>query len=105
MFYGSEQYYSANDAQNVAEDYAQQWTNMAVVSDKISLTYGADESGVIYNLYADKLLRTNLINDSASPIRKCWSCANFVYRFTSYRLSITPLSFVRHQINLFFVLL
>ena len=52
----------------IAEQYAAQWTSLATTSSSIALEYGSSQSGIIYNLYADKLLQTNLINGSVSCI-------------------------------------
>ena len=43
---------------------------MSVMSNGIALSYGAKGSGVIYNLYADKLLQTNLIGTSVVALPK-----------------------------------
>ena len=54
--------------QNISQSYVEQWKSLAVTSDFISLTYGSGGSGVIYNLYADKLLQTGLIDNSVGDI-------------------------------------
>lgn len=51
---------------SIAKQYAQQWTSLSTTSSFISLSYGSGGSGLIYNLYADKLLQTNLIGSSVS---------------------------------------
>ncbi|EJC98586.1 DUF1793-domain-containing protein [Fomitiporia mediterranea MF3/22] len=48
----------------IAQQYAQQWTSIAVDSSQISISFGLMNSGLIYNLYADKLLQLNLIPSS-----------------------------------------
>ena len=50
--------------QESAKSYIDQWSNLAVTSDWLVLSAGSGSSGVIYNLYADKLLQLNLLNDS-----------------------------------------
>ena len=52
--------------QNISQNYVEQWKNLAVTTDFMSMTYGSGGSGVIYNLYADKLLQTGLIDSSVS---------------------------------------
>ena len=53
-----------------ANQYYQSWENLAVASNRIVLTYGGFDSGLIYNLYADKLLGLNVVNDSVSSYAK-----------------------------------
>ena len=53
-----------------ADQYYQSWENLAIVSNRIVLTYGGFDSGLIYNLYADKLLGLNVVNDSVSSYVK-----------------------------------
>ncbi|EJD08023.1 DUF1793-domain-containing protein [Fomitiporia mediterranea MF3/22] len=48
----------------VAQQYAQQWTSIAAGSAQISISFGSSNSGLIYNLYADKLLQLNLFPNS-----------------------------------------
>ncbi|KAK3650978.1 hypothetical protein LTR56_006029 [Elasticomyces elasticus] len=48
----------------IAADYISQWQTLGVASDKThtTLSYGNDSShGLLYNLYADALLQTNLV--------------------------------------------
>ena len=53
-----------------ADQYYHTWENLAVASNRIVLTYGGFDSGLIYNLYADKLLGLNVVNDSVSSYAK-----------------------------------
>ena len=52
-----------------ADQYYQSWETLAIIPDRISLTYGGLDSGLIYNLYADKLLGLNVVNDSVKQSR------------------------------------
>ncbi|EJC98584.1 DUF1793-domain-containing protein [Fomitiporia mediterranea MF3/22] len=50
----------------IAQQYTQQWTSIAAGSgsSQISISFGSLNSGLIYNLYAEKLLQLNLIPSS-----------------------------------------
>ncbi|KAH8111919.1 DUF1793-domain-containing protein [Phellopilus nigrolimitatus] len=50
--------------QSIATQYAQQWTSLASASGHLVSSYGSASSGIMYNLFADKLLQLNLINAS-----------------------------------------
>ncbi|KAH8111989.1 DUF1793-domain-containing protein [Phellopilus nigrolimitatus] len=50
--------------QSVATQFAQQWTSLASASDGLVSSFGSGSSGIMYNLFADKLLQLNLIGDS-----------------------------------------
>ena len=52
-----------------ADQYYQSWETLAIVSDRIVLNFGGFDSGLIYNLYADKLLGLNVVNDSVKRSR------------------------------------
>ena len=52
-----------------ADQYYQSWETLAIIPDRIALTYGGLDSGLIYNLYADKLLGLNVVNDSVKRSR------------------------------------
>ncbi|PAV15279.1 hypothetical protein PNOK_0904000 [Pyrrhoderma noxium] len=52
-----------------ADQYYQSWETLAIVSDRIVLNFGGFDSGLIYNLYADKLLGLNVVNGSVKPSR------------------------------------
>lgn len=68
---------------------------MAVSSSFISLTYGSEGSGVIYNIYADKLLQTNLINSSVSTLKsETRPNADEHFRSMTCRRSTTEVSYV-----------
>ena len=82
--------------QSIAAQYAQQWESLAVTPNYISLAYGSGGSGVIYNLYADKLLQTNLINDSVGVSALClrrWLISR--PRFSTYKPAIMKMKCVR----------
>ena len=53
-------------SKTMANHYYQSWEALAIVSDRIVLNFGGFDSGLIYNLYADKLLGLNVVNDSVS---------------------------------------
>ncbi|OCB90969.1 DUF1793-domain-containing protein [Sanghuangporus baumii] len=53
----------------IAKQYVQQWTNLASASDQLVLSFGSGSSGLIYNLYADKLLQLNLIDSSVYSLQ------------------------------------
>ncbi|KAL5494568.1 hypothetical protein ACEPAI_29 [Sanghuangporus weigelae] len=53
----------------IAKQYVQQWTNLASASDQLVLNFGSGSSGLIYNLYADKLLQLNLIDSSVYSLQ------------------------------------
>lgn len=55
--------------QNTAQSYIGQWQHLSISQDKtrILTSFGSDTSaGVMYNLYADKLLQLDLVPQSAS---------------------------------------
>ena len=52
-----------------ADQYYQSLETLAIVSDRIVLNFGGFDSGLIYNLYADKLLGLNVVNDSVKRSR------------------------------------
>ena len=63
----------AQNYSDIATSYVQQWQNFALSSDKTHLTlnYGNDASwGLAYNLYADKLLGTNVFPQSIFDLRQ-----------------------------------
>ena len=63
----------AQNYSDIATSYVQQWQNLALSSDKLHLTlnYGNDTSwGLAYNLYADKLLSTNVFPQSIFDLRQ-----------------------------------
>ncbi|KAL5536145.1 hypothetical protein ACEPAF_4250 [Sanghuangporus sanghuang] len=53
----------------IAKQYVQQWTDLASASDQLVLNFGSGSSGLIYNLYADKLLQLNLIDSSVYSLQ------------------------------------
>ncbi|KAL5508747.1 hypothetical protein ACEPAG_4726 [Sanghuangporus baumii] len=53
----------------IAKQYVQQWTNLASASDRLVLNFGSGSSGLIYNLYADKLVQLNLIDSSVYSLQ------------------------------------
>ncbi|KAL5519656.1 hypothetical protein ACEPAH_1339 [Sanghuangporus vaninii] len=53
----------------IVKRYVQQWTNLASTSDQLVLNFGSGSSGLIYNLYADKLLQLNLIDSSVYSLQ------------------------------------
>lgn len=57
---------NATHYSNISQQYIQEWTGLATTQNFISLSYGSSGSGLIYNMYADKLLQTNLIPSSVS---------------------------------------
>jgi len=60
---------------SIASSYMSQWQDMACSSDKshLTLSYGDNPSwGLMYNLYADKLLGTNLFPDSIYEMQTNW---------------------------------
>ena len=64
--------------QNIASSYIQQWQNLTMSSDKshLRMAFGQDQtSGLMYNLYADKLLNLNLVPSEVRPF-------GLRYRFT-----------------------
>ncbi len=55
--------------QNTAQSYIEQWQSWSISQDKTHLmtSFGQQASaGLIYNLYADKLLQLNLVPQSVS---------------------------------------
>ncbi|PIL37079.1 hypothetical protein GSI_00771 [Ganoderma sinense ZZ0214-1] len=65
----------AQNYSDIATSYAQQWQNFALSSDKTHLTlnYGNDASwGLAYNLFADKLLGTNVFPQSIFDLQTQW---------------------------------
>ncbi|KAH9938229.1 uncharacterized protein B0H18DRAFT_1112408 [Fomitopsis serialis] len=67
---------SANSNYNsIASSYVQKWQQMATTSDGIHLTlqYGNSSSwGISYNMYADKLLGTNIVPSSVYEMQTEW---------------------------------
>ncbi|PCH41118.1 DUF1793-domain-containing protein [Wolfiporia cocos MD-104 SS10] len=64
---------------SIASSYVSQWQGFATASDGLHLTlsYGNDSSwGLSYNMYADKLLNTNLIPDSVYEMRETVNSLN-----------------------------
>ena len=62
----------AKNYSDIATSYVQQWQDFALSSDKshLTLAYGNDSSwGLAYNLYADKLLSTNVFPQSIFDLR------------------------------------
>ncbi|PAV21986.1 hypothetical protein PNOK_0194300 [Pyrrhoderma noxium] len=60
---------------SIASDYVTQWQGFAVASsgDHLTLSYGDDSSwGLAYNLYADKLLGTNIFPQSILDLQTNW---------------------------------
>ncbi|TFK92183.1 DUF1793-domain-containing protein [Polyporus arcularius HHB13444] len=65
----------ANNYSSIAASYQTQWQNFALSSDKTHLTlaYGNSASwGLSYNLYADKLLKTNVFPQSIFDLQTNW---------------------------------
>lgn len=65
---------------------------MSVVSNGIALSYGSKGSGVIYNLYADKLLQTNLIGDSVCALHIYWIPRSNTHIFCQRSMTCRPVS-------------
>ena len=62
---------SLHDLQKTATDYVSQWQSDAVSSDATHINFyynDPNSNGLIYNLYADKLLQLNLVPDSIYQI-------------------------------------
>ncbi|KAI0092706.1 DUF1793-domain-containing protein [Irpex rosettiformis] len=60
---------------NIAASYVQQWQKLATSSTgkHLTLSYGNDASwGLAYNLYADKLLGTNVFPQSVFDLQTAW---------------------------------
>ncbi|TDL28683.1 DUF1793-domain-containing protein [Rickenella mellea] len=60
---------------SIATSYAMQWQSLATASNEqhLTLSYGNDSSwGLAYNLYADKLLRTNVFPPSVFEMQTAW---------------------------------
>ncbi|EJD04154.1 DUF1793-domain-containing protein [Fomitiporia mediterranea MF3/22] len=60
---------------SIATDYVRQWEGFAIASsgDHLTLNYGNDSSwGLSYNLYADKLLQTNLFPQNIYDMQTAW---------------------------------
>ncbi|EJC98583.1 uncharacterized protein FOMMEDRAFT_96129 [Fomitiporia mediterranea MF3/22] len=53
-----------NRFQGIAQQYMQKWTSLAVDAGQIRISFGSTSSGIIYNLYADKLLQLKLVPSS-----------------------------------------
>ena len=51
---------------DTAVQYYKTWETYAIASDRLVLSFGSSASGLIYNLYADKLLGLNLVDTSVS---------------------------------------
>ncbi|KAK7695932.1 hypothetical protein QCA50_000571 [Cerrena zonata] len=65
----------ASNYSSIASSYVSQWQNFATSSDKkhLTLSYGDDSSwGLSYNLYADKLLGTNIFPSSVFEMQTAW---------------------------------
>ncbi|KAL1728497.1 hypothetical protein EV714DRAFT_285712 [Schizophyllum commune] len=53
-----------------ATDSIGQWKGLAVAGDHLALTYDdSSSSGLIFNMYADKLLKTNMISDDVYELQ------------------------------------
>ncbi|KAL1713409.1 hypothetical protein EV715DRAFT_277316 [Schizophyllum commune] len=53
-----------------ASDLIGQWKDLAVVGDHLAQTYDdSSSSGLIFNMYADKLLKTNMISDDVYELQ------------------------------------
>ena len=52
--------------QTEADQYYQTWEIHAIASDRIVLNFGGANSGLIYNLYADRILGLNVVKESVS---------------------------------------
>ncbi|KZT12529.1 DUF1793-domain-containing protein [Laetiporus sulphureus 93-53] len=66
---------TSSNYSSIAADYVEQWQGYATASDGLHLTlaYNNDSTwGLSYNMYADKLLSTNLIPDSVYEMQTSW---------------------------------
>jgi len=55
--------------QDTARDYARQWQNNAFSSDHVvSISGNSSSWGMLYNLYATKLLGADIISDMVSAV-------------------------------------
>jgi len=64
---------------STAQEYITKWQQLATASDGLHLTlsYGNDSSwGLTYNMYADKLLGTNIIPSSVYEMQTTWYSIN-----------------------------
>ena len=52
------------EMQGTARSYIDTWSRASLTSDGLVLYAGGISSGLIYNLYADKLLQLNLVDES-----------------------------------------
>ncbi|KAL5535348.1 hypothetical protein ACEPAF_3442 [Sanghuangporus sanghuang] len=60
---------------SITSDYVSQWQGLATAStgDHLTLSYGNDSSwGLSYNLYADRLLKTNIFPQSVYDMQTAW---------------------------------
>ena len=73
-------------AQGLARQYIQQWTSLASGSDQLNLNFGSSGSGLVYNLYADKLLQLNLVDSSVSP-----------FHFMRTALQFSDIRYIRYK--------
>ncbi|KZT71472.1 DUF1793-domain-containing protein [Daedalea quercina L-15889] len=66
---------AAANYSGIASSYVSQWLELATASDgqHLTLAYGNDSSyGITYNMYADKLLGTNIIPQSVFDMQSTW---------------------------------
>jgi len=81
----------ANLNQDTARNFAQQWRNSVLTPDHVLSAYGNNASwGLLYNLYAPRLLGADIIPEEVIRISsQRWSpdiLTFFFFRFTSSRL-------------------
>lgn len=70
-----ELYPLTSQAKSISLSYMQQWLGLSVSSDKTHIlgNFGNEtSSGVIYNLFADKLLQLDLVPQSVSSFKTNW---------------------------------
>ena len=82
----------------MAIQYYETWESLAVASDRLVLSFGSSSSGLIYNLYADKLLGLNVVG---TKVRRSYSTEHDfdVCLFQVYELQT---SFYKSQICKFY---
>ena len=73
--------------QSTASNYAKQWEALAFTTDHITTSYGSEASwGLVYNMYAPRLLGTNIVSEKVSILRdKGSSCVTSEYRYTMHK--------------------
>lgn len=73
--------------QSTASNYAKKWETLAFTTNHITTSYGSEASwGLVYNLYAPRLLGTNIISEKVSILRDRENhCITSERRYTKHK--------------------